>query len=60
MPVIIPSRGQTTFFSNPSSGVDGGLLRVDVIRPDGGACVLGSLGDNAAASKEIDEDWKGF
>lgn len=40
-------------------GVDGGLLRADVVRPDGGAGVLGSLGDKAAAGKEIDEGWKG-
>jgi hypothetical protein len=40
-------------------GVDGGLLRADVVRPDGGAGVLGSLGDKAAASKEIGEGWKG-
>jgi hypothetical protein len=39
-------------------GVDGGLLRADVVRPDGGAGVLGSLGDKAAAGKEIDESWK--
>ena len=36
-------------------GVDGGLLRADVVRPDGGASVLGSLGDKAAAGKEINE-----
>ena len=40
-------------------GVDGGLLRADVVRPDRGAGVLGSLGDKAAAGKEIDEGWKG-
>ena len=40
-------------------GVDGGLLRADVVRPDGGAGVLGSLGDKAAAGKEIDEGWMG-
>ena len=40
-------------------GVDGGLFRADVVRPDGGAGVLGSLGDKAAARKEIDEGWKG-
>ncbi len=40
-------------------GVDGGLLRADVVRPNGGAGVLGSLGDQAAAGKEIDEGWKG-
>ncbi len=40
-------------------GVDGGLLRANVVRPDGGAGVLGSLGDKAAAGKEIDESWKG-
>jgi hypothetical protein len=40
-------------------GVDGGLLRADVVRPDGGAGVLGSLGDKAAAGKEIDEGWTG-
>jgi hypothetical protein len=39
-------------------GVDGGLLRADIVRPDGRAGVLGSLGDKAAASKEIDESWK--
>ena len=40
-------------------GVDDGLLRVDVVRPDGGAGVLDSLGDKAAAGKEIDEGWRG-
>lgn len=40
-------------------GVDGGLLRADVVRPDGGAGVLGPLGDKAAAGKEIDEGWTG-
>ena len=40
-------------------GVDGGLLRADVVRPDGVAGVLGSLGDKAATGKEIDEGWKG-
>lgn len=40
-------------------GVDGGLLRADVVRPDGGAGVLGSLGDKSATGKEIDEGWKG-
>ena len=40
-------------------GVDGGLLRADIVRPDGGAGVLGSLGDKAAADQEIVEDWKG-
>jgi hypothetical protein len=39
-------------------GVDRGLLRTNVIRPDGGAGVLGSLGDKAATGKEIDEGWK--
>jgi uncharacterized protein YcfJ len=39
-------------------GVDGGLLRADVIRPDGGAGLLGSLGDKYAC-KEVDERWKG-
>jgi hypothetical protein len=38
-------------------GVDCSFLRADVIRPDGDAGVLGSLGDKAAASKEIDESW---
>ena len=33
----------------------GGFLLADVIRPDGAAGVLGSLGDKAAAGKEIDE-----
>ena len=40
-------------------GVDSCLLRANVVRPDGGAGVLGSLGDKAAAGKEIDEGWKG-
>ena len=40
-------------------GVDGGLLRADVVRLNGGAGVLGSLGDKATASNEIDESWKG-
>ena len=40
-------------------GVDGCLLRADIVRPDGGAGVLGSSGDKAAAGKEIDEGWKG-
>jgi hypothetical protein len=39
-------------------GVDGGLLRADVVRPDGGAGVLGSSGDKAAADQEIVEGWK--
>lgn len=39
-------------------GVTAGLLRADVVRPDGDAGVLGSLGDKAAAGKEIDESWK--
>ena len=39
-------------------GVDGGLLRADVVRLDGDAGMLGSLGDKATASKEIDEGWK--
>lgn len=39
-------------------GVDGGLLQANVVRPDRGAGVLGSLGDKAAAGKEIDESWK--
>lgn len=39
-------------------GVNGGLLRANVVRPDGNAGVLGSLGDKAAAGKEIDEGWK--
>jgi hypothetical protein len=41
------------------SGADGGLLQADVVRPDGGAAVLGSLGDKATAGKEIDEGRKG-
>jgi hypothetical protein len=41
------------------SGADGGLLQADVFRPDGGAGVLGSLRDKAAARKEIDEGRKG-
>ena len=36
-------------------GADGRLLRADVVRPDGGAGVLGSLDDKAATSKEVDE-----
>jgi hypothetical protein len=40
-------------------GADGGLLRADVVRPDESVGVLGSLGDKAAAGKEIDEGWKG-
>ena len=40
-------------------GVDSRLLRADVVRPDGGAGVLGSLGDKAAAGEEINEGWKG-
>lgn len=39
-------------------GVDGGLLRADVVRPDRVTCVLGPLSDKAAASKEINEGWK--
>jgi hypothetical protein len=39
-------------------GVDGGLLRADVVRPDGAAGVLGALSDKTAAGKEIDEGWK--
>lgn len=38
--------------------VTGGLFGADVVRPNGGAGVLGSLGDKAAASKEIDEGWR--
>jgi hypothetical protein len=33
-------------------GVDGGLLRADVVRPDGGEGVLGSLGDKAVPAKK--------
>ena len=40
-------------------GVDGGLLRADVVRPDGGAGVLDSLGHKGTAGKKIDEGWKG-
>ena len=40
-------------------GVDCGLLRADIVRPDGRAGMLGSLGDKAAAGKEIDKGWKG-
>lgn len=39
--------------------VDGSLLWANVVRPDGGAGVLGSLGDKAAAGEEINEGWKG-
>ena len=39
-------------------GVDGGLLRADVVRPDGGAGVPCPLGDKAAAGKKIDKGWK--
>jgi len=39
-------------------GVNGGLFRADVVRPDRDAGVLGSLGNKAAAGKEIDESWK--
>lgn len=39
-------------------GVDGSLLRADVVRPDGCAGVLSSLGDKATAGKEIDEGWR--
>jgi hypothetical protein len=38
-------------------GVDGGFLRADVVRPEASASVLGSLGDKAAAGKEIYKDW---
>jgi hypothetical protein len=40
-------------------GVDRGLFWADIVRPDRGASVLGSLGDKATAGKEIDEGWKG-
>jgi hypothetical protein len=39
------------------SGVDGSFLRANIVRPDGGAGMLGSLGYKAAARKEIDEGW---
>lgn len=41
------------------SGVDGSFLRADIVRPDGGAGMLGSLCYKAAACKEIDEGWMG-
>jgi hypothetical protein len=40
--------------------INGGLLRADVVRPDGGAGVFGTLSDKAATGKEIDEGWKGY
>lgn len=39
-------------------GVDRGLARADVVRPDRGAGVLHALRDQAAAREEIDEGWK--
>lgn len=47
-------------WSGPWLVGDGGLLRADVVRPDGSADVLGSFGDKAVAGKEIDEGWEGF
>lgn len=59
MPEDIFNRVEVEMIVAVVGGVDGGLLRADVVRPDGGAGVLGSLGDKAAAGKEIDESWKG-
>ena len=38
-------------------GVDGRLLRADVVRPDGSAGMFCPLGDKTAPGKEIDEGW---
>ena len=56
---ITPPNSRALRNGRGRGGADGGLLRADVVRPDGGAGVLGSLGDKAAAGKEIDEGWKG-
>lgn len=39
-------------------GVDGGLLRTDVVRPNRKARMTNALGYEAATGEEIDEGWK--
>ena len=58
VPVDIFNRVEVKMIVAVIGGVDGRLLRANVVRPDGGAGVLGSLGDKAAAGKEVDESWK--
>lgn len=41
-------------------GVDSGLLRADVVRPDGLACVPGTLRDESTTGKKIYEGWCGL